>query len=221
MLRILLVALLCWRAAVATGQSARVSFVEPVALFGYASGVAVEWEVYDDASVDYYVVLRRSRGLERAVATVPPRRNRDTPTIRYRHIDTQRPGPGTAFRLRAVFADQSFAQSDWLDADRAADARRRVLSALDDESLALLHISLASEGDHEVIVRIKTIGGDEMDSYPRALHDGDNVLEIDYRAWPSGYYTVEVGDEAASEEWLVHVDAEHERARTRRLPGAP
>ena len=205
----------------AGAQSARVSFAEPVRLFGYASGVALEWSVYDDEAVDYYVVLRRTEGLERAIATVPPDHDSGEPTVDYRYIDARTPEADSRFRLRAVFRDGSYADSDWLDAGRAAATRTRILSALDDESLARLHIRLAAATEREVVVRVNSLANGEIDSYPRALAAGDNVLEIDYRAWATGYYTVEVADASEVTEWLVHVDAERKTARTRRVPRTP
>ena len=202
-------------------QSARVSFAEPVRLFGYASGVALEWSVYDDEAVAYYVVLRRSAGMERAIATVMPEREPEEPTTAYRYIDARLPNADTRFRLRAVFEDESYADSDWLDAGRATASRNRILSALDDESLALLHIRMQTDVDHDVTVRIRALNGGELDSYPRALVAGENVLEIDYRSWSTGYYTVEVDDAADVSEWLVHVDSERKTARTRQVPRTP
>ena len=215
--RIVFAVLFACFAVGASAQGARVSFAAPVSLFGYASGVAIEWEVYDDAEVDYYVVLRRASGTDRAIATVPPERDRADASTKYRYIDARTPAPGTLFRLRAVFSDESFADSDWLDAGRASASRTRLLGALDEESLARLHLRLTSPAEREVTVRIKSISGTELDSYAEALAAGDNVLEIDYARWPSGMYTVEVDDEVGPAEWLVRVDAEQQRARTRRL----
>lgn len=216
--RIIYTAFLCLFAASVYAQSARVSFVSPVSLFGYAGGVGIEWEVYDDEAVDYYVILKRSNGMDRAIATVTPERESQEATVRYRHIDAHGSAPRTAYRLRAVFEDQSFAESDWLDAGSATGTRERILSALDEESIARLHIRVSSPQHQDVTVKIKTLAGEELDSYPRALVAGENVLEVDYRSWPSGYYTVEIGDDADVDEWLVHVDAQRTRARSRRLP---
>lgn len=201
-------------------QTTRISFAEPVTLSGYAGGVAMEWEVYDDSEVEYYAVLRRSGGLDRVVASVQPERRTHAPTTSYRYIDAVITEPGDLYRLRAVFMDESFAESDWLSASRAAATRMRILGALDDESLANLHIDLTSDGEQDVVVRIKSLAGIELDSYPRTLRDGDNRLEIDYRTWDSGYYTVEVGTDFEVAEWLVQVDADEGRAKTRRLPRA-
>ena len=215
---IALLALVCASPLVLFGQQARISFAEPVTVFGYASGVAVEWSVYEDESVDYYVILRRGGGIERAIATVDPVRTRSEATADYRYIDAAEIGPETYYRLRAVFADESYAESDWCSA-HVADARRtRILSALDDETLAAFHIGIESAAQQEVTVRIKSMTGSELDSYPRTVTPGPNVLEIDYRAWPPGYYTVEVDDAEAVREWVVHVDASLGRARTRRVP---
>ncbi len=198
-------------------QDLRVSFAEPVSIAGYASGVALEWRVFDDRGVDYYAVLRRLDGVERAVSTVDPKREAFEHPLAYRYIDATPFRPDLAYRLRVVFADGSYADSDWLSAGRAHGTRTRILSALDEESLARLHISLDSKDHHGVTVRIKTLRGVEIDSYERDVAAGVNVLEIDYESWPSGYYTVQIDDAADVMEWLVHVDAGVPKASTRRL----
>lgn len=214
----LTMALACAGLGLARAQEARVHFAEAVSVVGYASGVAVEWSVYDDAAVAYYVILRRGGGRERAIATVDPVREVGAEPARYRYIDAAAPAGPRDYRLRAVFEDESYAQSSWCTADGAIARRTRVLDALDDESLARLHIAIESRLAQEVTVRIRTVDGTELDSYARAVAPGPNVLEVDYRAWPTGYYTVEVDDADDVSEWVIHVDAERQRARTRRLP---
>ncbi len=202
-------------------QDLGVTFAEPVTMAGYAGGIAVEWRVLDDRAVDYYAILRRVAGLERVVGTIEPQRSVANEPVSYRYIDASPFENTLAFRLRVVFGDGTYADGDWLSANRAHGTRSRVLSALDQESLARLHLSLESQNDHGVVVRINTLQGRLYDSYAQAVVEGINVLEIDYANWPAGYYTVQIedstedGDEVS--EWLLHVDARIPKASTRRI----
>ena len=205
----------------AEAQDLRVTFAEPVAIAGYASGIAVEWRVTDDQQVEYYAILRRVEGREQVVFTQEPKREVHDGIIAYRYFDPTPFAPTLGFRLRVVFEDGSYADSDWLAADRAHGTRSRILSALDAESLARLHISLESADRHNVVIRIKTLRGVEVDSYERDIAVGVNVLEIDYETWSTGYYTVEIDDAQDVMEWLVHVDAGIPRASTRRVIAEP
>ena len=198
-------------------QSHEVGFAEAPTLMAYASGVSIEWRTYEESDVDYFAVLRRSEGTERTVATLEPKGMQDG-SSGYRYID---PTPFTAdlaFRLRTVFHDGAYAETDWMSASAMHSRRMRLLSALDEESLARLHIILEASAAQEVIVRVKTLRGDELDTYVRQLTAGSNTVEIDYANWPSGYYTVEVDDAEASMEWLVRVDKEQKTATTRKIP---
>ncbi len=198
-------------------QDHRVSFSQTPGLAAYASGVAMEWKTFDEADVDYYAVLRRSNNMERTVATLEPKGLVDSVTG-YRYIDPTVFTPDLAFMLRVVFRDGAYADTEWMSAAKANSTRMRVLSALDEESLARLHITLEATDNQEVVVRVKTLRGQELDTYVRALTTGANTLEIDYSHWPSGYYTVEVDDAQASMEWLVRVNSEAKTASTRRIP---
>ena len=200
-------------------QDARVVFAQPIQISGYASGIALEWEVYDDRSVEYYAILRDLGGVQQIVSTIPPDRASANAAIAYRYIDATPFAEGLRYRLRVVFEDGSHADGDWLGADRAHGTRTRILKALDSESLARLHIKLESASDQDVQVTIHALGGAELDRYKRHMRKGINTLDIDYARWPQGYYTVEVLDAEDKMEWLVHVDPSAPKATTRRIPG--
>lgn len=217
MYKLLLVSIalqLSWSVA---AQDHDVTFSEAAHIVGYASGVAVEWKTIDESDVDYYAVLRRSNGLDRTVATLEPKGGA-AGLSGYRYIDPTPFSPDLAFVLRVVFHDGAYADTEWLSAEKANGTRMRVLGALDQESLARLHITLEVDSDQEVVVRVKTLRGEALDTYVRSLTAGENTVEIDYGNWPSGYYTVEVDDAQASMEWLVRVDGSKGTASSRRIP---
>ena len=199
----------------ARAQDHRVSFSEPARIVGYASGVAVEWTTSFEEDVDYYVVLRRNAALERTVATLEPK---GVGTGAYRYIDPTPHAEDLSFRLRVVFHDGAYADTDWLSAAQANGTRMRVLAALDEETLARLHLSVEVAQEQDVVVRVKSLRGEPLDTYVRTLKAGPNVVEIDYGNWPNGYYTVEIDDAQASMEWLVRVDGSQGSASTRKIP---
>lgn len=201
----------------AQGDADRAIFVEPVTMTGYASGVAIEWKTNAEQEVDYYAIIRFSNNREKIVAALEPRALVDTINS-YRYIDQSGFSHDLAFKLRTVFIDGSYAESEFLEAKDAHSKRTRILRALDNESLASLRISLDSENDQQVVLQIKTLKGDLLETYNRELTAGVNEIEIDYRGWAEGYYTVELSDTEELLTWLVHVDPAVPVASTRRLP---
>ena len=214
---LLLAALLTLVAGSGRAQDLGLHFAEAPRVSAYASGIAVEWKTFDDRGVDYFAVLRRATGVERTVASFEPQPNPDGAAA-YRYIDPTPYSDDLAYLLRAVFRDGSFADTEWLSAQRAQHSRLRVLSALDEESVARLHIRLEVARGQEVVIRVKNLRGELLDTYVRSLQAGSNDLEIDYARWPTGYYTVEVADAGASMEWLVDVDAKRHTAKSRMIP---
>ena len=217
---VLMLFALLWRPFDAFAQnspSRSIGFADEVHLAGYAGGIALEWATYDEASVDYYAIQRLRNGIEETVATLQPRKLQDS-VIRYRYIEQNDYVPGLAFQLRVVFSDGEYAASEWLDAEKVHGTRTRILSALDQESIARLRLSMESERDQRVVVRVKTLAGEMVDTYYRELKGGLNDVDIDYSGWPSGYYTVELDDQENRREWLIHVDANVPVVTTRQIP---
>ena len=188
----------------------------PVKMMGYASGVAIEWRAADESAVDYYVVRRITPAGVQTVATLEPR-GFDDSLATYRYIDQSDFELGLAFQLRVALLDGGYAETEPLAAESAHGRRTRILSALDETSLARLHINLDSERDQHVVLRIKTLGGETLNTYHKELTAGANQLEIDYEGWPAGYYSVELSDTTQQLQWLVHVDPAVPVARTRRV----
>lgn len=201
----------------AQGDADRNIFVEPVTMMGYASGVAIEWKTGSEQEVDYYAVIRFSEDKERVVAALEPRGLVDSINS-YRYIDQSAFTHDLAFKVRAVFIDGSFSECQFLEAKDAHSRRTRILRALDNESLASLRISLDSKDDQQVVLQIKTLKGELLETYNRELLAGVNDIEIDYRGWQEGYYTVELSDSEELLTWLVHVDPTVPVATTRRVP---
>ena len=192
-------------------------FAGSAVLSGYASGVALEWTTLDERDVDYFTVLRQQDATQVVVATFEPRGQKDS-TTRYRYIDQSEFTHDLAFVLRVAFIDGTFAETAALEAQTAHSRRTRILSALDEQSLASLRISLDSEAAQLVDVEVRSLKGELYDSYQRSLHAGVNSLEVDYGSWPAGYYTVEVTDATEHLTWLVKVDPDVPLATTRRIP---
>ncbi len=212
-----LLVMCCFGESSAQIAQERVQFVQPVTLMGYASGVAIEWKTAHEAEVDYYAIWRHANGKSDVVASLVPRGQRDT-VNGYRYIDQTPFVHDLAYELRVVFSDGSYAQSERMEAQHAHSRRTRLLRALDSESLARLHITLESEDEQQVVLRIKTLEGRVLETYYRSLSAGLNDIEIDYQGWPAGYYSVELNDSTAQLQWLVHVDPEVPIATTRRVP---
>lgn len=210
--------LVCLFAVSASAQHEPVHFQEPVSMMGYASGVSIEWKTTNELDVDYYVIRRYAEGIYNVVATLEPRATHQDSIASYRYIDQSEFVHDLAFQLRVVYTDGKYEESAELLAQHAHSKRTRILSALDKESLASLRISLDSEQDQLVVLSIKTLEGQTLETYNRDLSRGVNTLEIDYEGWPTGYYTVELSDSSdAMMQWLVHVDPSIPVATTRRV----
>lgn len=188
----------------------------PVRLAGYAKGVAVEWQAYDETEVDYYAVRRSLDGETRTIASLEPRGVLDT-FATYRFIDQTAFAHDLAYELRVVFVDGSYAETESLPAQAAHSRRTRLLRALDEESLARLHFTLDSDARREVVVRVDRLGGETIETFTRELAPGVNDIEVDYGAWGEGYYSVLLDQGDQPVEWIVHVDPSVPRATTRRL----
>jgi len=202
----------------AIAQHDQVHFQQPVSMMGYASGVSIEWKTTNELDVDYYVIRRFSEGQYNVVATLEPRAIHQDSIASYRYIDQSPFVHDLAFQVRVVYTNGNFEESDELLAQHAHSKRTRILSALDSESLAHLRISLDSDIAQHVVLNIKTLSGQMLESYNRNLDQGVNTLEIDYEGWPKGYYSVELSDSSESMmQWLVHVDPSIPMASTRRV----
>ncbi|MFK8056671.1 MAG: hypothetical protein AB8F78_11175 [Saprospiraceae bacterium] len=202
----------------AMAQHEPVHFSQPVSMMGYASGVSIEWKTTSELDVDYYVIRRFAKGEYNIVATLEPRAIHKDSTSTYRYIDQTDFVHDLAFQLRVVYLDGKYEETEELLAQHAHSRRTRILSALDTESLARLHISLDSKEDQQVVLNIKTLGGETLETYNRSLAQGVNTLEIDYEGWPKGYYSVELSDSTSSTmQWLVHVDPSVPMASTQRV----
>ena len=218
-MRYLLVSILVLVAAIsAKAQHEPVYFKQPVSMMGYASGVAIEWKTTHELDVDYYVIRRFADGEYNVVGTLEPRAMHQDSISSYRYIDQTPFVHDLAFQIRVVYKNGKYEESEELLAQHAHSSRTRILSALDSESLARLRISLDSESDQQVVLNIRTLQGQTLETYNRRLSQGVNTLEIDYEGWPKGYYSVELSDSGESTmQWLVHVDPAVPTARTRRI----
>jgi hypothetical protein len=202
----------------AMAQHEPVHFKQPVSMMGYASGVAIEWKTLNELDVDYYVIRRFAEGEYNVVGTLEPRAVHQDSISSYRYIDQTPFVHDLAFQIRVVYTDGKYEESEELLAQHAHSRRTRILSALDTESLARLRISLDSDVDQQVVLNIKTLQGQTLETYNRSLSQGVNTLEIDYEGWPKGYYSVELSDStSATMQWLVHVDPAIPSASTRRI----
>lgn len=202
----------------ATAQHEPVRFHEPVSMMGYASGVSLEWETTNEIDVDYYVIRRFAKGEYNVVATLEPRAVHQDSVASYRYIDQSTFVHDLAFQVRVVYIDGKYEESEELLAQHAHSKRTRILSALDRESLARLRISLDSEQDQMVVLNIKTLEGQTLESFNKELIQGVNTLEVDYEGWPSGYYSIELSDSSdAMMQWLVRVDPNIPMATTRKV----
>ena len=202
----------------ANAQHQPVSFSSPLTMMGYASGIALEWKSTHETDVDYYVIRRHAEGKYNVVATLEPRAHHPDSTASYRYIDQTPFVHDLAFQLRVVYRNGKFEESEELLAQHAHSKRTRILNALDSESLARLQISLDSEADQQVVLQIKTLKGETLETYHRDLSKGVNMLEIDYQGWPKGFYSVELADSTqAKMQWLVQVDPSIPFAKTRRV----
>lgn len=198
-----------------------VAFAGPVELMGYAGGIAVEWSAAADAPVDYYAVERVTDGVGHVVATFTPR-PADEEVATYRFIDQGDYEPGLAFRVRAAYTAGGYAETDPIDAGAVHDRRGRILSALDEETLARLYLRLDSDLRQDVVFEVATLSGDPVASFSHELLTGRNDVHIDYTGWREGYYSVGLTDAATQRhEWLIHVDPARGVASARRLPGTP
>ncbi len=218
-MRYLLVSILVLVAAIsAKAQHDPVNFKQPVSMMGYASGVAIEWKTTNELDVDYYVIRRFAEGEYNVVGTMEPRAIHQDSVTTYRYIDQTPFVHDLAFQVRVVYTNGKFEESEELLAQHAHSSRTRILSALDTESLARLRISLDSDLEQQVVLNIKTLEGQTLETYNRKLSHGVNTLEIDYEGWPKGYYSVELSDSSDSTmQWLVHVDPSVPVASTRRI----
>jgi len=197
----------CFSAISLSAQQQAVIFEQPISMMGYASGISIEWQTKNELDVDYYVIRRFAKGDYNVVATLEPRATHADSIAKYRYIDQTPFVHDLAFQVRVVYVDGKYEESEEMLAQHAHSKRTRILNALDSESLALLHISLDSEQDQLVVLNIRTLEGQTLESYNKELSMGLNTLEIDYQGWPRGYYSVELLDSTdVTMQWLVHVD---------------